>query len=342
MKSVLTKRTAVVIFKIIIIIFMVVLLNLILMPKYINENPDGRIIAEYYDEDSPIDVLFLGSSTVYSGVSPCDLYDKYGFTSFVRASSSQTSWISYYVLKESLKTNIPKVVALDIGFLRENDDYAEEVSNRKVFDYMRNSSIKCEALSESMADIESKTDYFVPAFRYHSRWKDLSVDDFKYALYKPQVTHNGQIVSFITSEELPPRKSMEEIEDHPLTQRNRDYLNKILNLCREYNIELMLIKVPSYDDKWGPILEKDFEDFAVSNNITYINYNSLYEEFDWINESPDTGSHLNTKGAERFSDYLGKDIVDKYNLQSVKNDTVLNKIWEDKLSAYEKAKAEYK
>lgn len=332
------KKVCVVIFKIILIVFLVILLNLVFMPKYINENMDGRIVSEYYRQKYDPDVLFFGSSTVYSGISPVYMYEKYGFTSYVMATSSQTSWLSYDLLRESLKYHKPKAVVLDIGFIKEADDYAEEVSNRKAFDYMRPGKIKYDGLMDSMADVESIWDYVLPIFRYHSRWNDLGIDDFKYALYKPEVTYNGFIMNknFSTDELI--HKSADEIADYTIGNRNELYVAQFVNLCKDNNIELLFVKVPSFDDKWKENMESDLNKVADAFNIEYINYDRADIDFDWNQDSPDNGGHLNLYGAEKFSERLGKDLIDRFDLIDTESNDTLKEKWNSKVVRYENDK----
>ena len=84
------KTIIIVIIKVILILFLVVTLNRIMMPKYINENKDGRITREYYPAAKYSDVIFVGSSTVFSGIDPMVLWNEQGISLFVRANASQT------------------------------------------------------------------------------------------------------------------------------------------------------------------------------------------------------------------------------------------------------------
>ena len=220
-------KIGIIILKVMLIIVLVAAFNLIMMPKYINENYDGRIMAEFYEEEVSPDIILLGSSIVYSGISPIALYEGYGYTAYTCASSSQTAAQSYYCLQETLKYAKPHMVIFDIGFLRYGDDYAEEVSNRKFFDYMRPSKLKYEAVETCMSEQESKWSYVFPVLRYHTRYNDLSWDDFKYAFYKPSITYNGFIMNTNISEELPEPVRMEDAVDYSLSDGNREYLQKI-------------------------------------------------------------------------------------------------------------------
>lgn len=332
-----SKQIIINLIKVFLIVFLVVSFNLIMMPKYISENYDGRIIPEYYKEKMCPDVIFLGSSTVYSGVSPCKLYEDYGFTSYVMASSSQTSWDSYYVLKEALKKGTPKMVILDIGFMNQDEDYAEEVSNRKLFDYMRPSKNKFEAIDVAKAEGESKWDYFLPVLRYHERYKDIKAEDFLYAFYKPCVTYNGYIMSLIMSESLDDNPAtLENAQDYSLNSKNAEYLQRIISLCKDNGIDILLVKTPSYQAKWGMGFESEITNIAALNGISYIDFDLYLDKMniDFLTDSPDRGGHLNLIGAEKYTYCLGAVISENYDIPDRRQDKEYSDIWNSKLLKY--------
>ena len=47
----------------------------VLMPKYVSEAVDGRLIAEYYDSAKNHDVIFVGDCEVYENISPITLWE---------------------------------------------------------------------------------------------------------------------------------------------------------------------------------------------------------------------------------------------------------------------------
>lgn len=330
-------RTVIVILiKILLILALVVTFNLVMMPKYINENQDGRIIAEMYREKVSPDIIFLGSSTVYSGIVPAALYEEYGYASYICATSSQTSWNSYCILIEALKHFKPEMVVFDIGFLTTEEGYVEEVSNRKAYDYMRNGRNKYNGLRVAMDGSESLWSYLFPALRYHTRYKDLELDDFKYAIYKPDVTYNGYVMNKNKSTEIPDPLPIELYEDFRMDSINVEFLAKIITLCNENNIKLMLIKTPSYQAKWGVSYENDVQSIASANDVLYVNFDTYSDMMgiDWLNDSPDEGRHLNVYGAEKFTHYLGNIISDYYGITDRRNDVKYVNIWNDKVNRF--------
>ena len=66
----------------------------------------------YSTEDDLMDVVFLGSSHCYCGISPDVLWGNYGISAFNMTTSGQDKISTYYLLKETLKTQSPDVVCV--------------------------------------------------------------------------------------------------------------------------------------------------------------------------------------------------------------------------------------
>ena len=58
-----------------------------------------------------------------------------------------------------------------------------ESCTRKAFDYMHWSSVKKDAVKTicKLDENQSELSYYLPNIRYHTRWKELSENDFTYA-----------------------------------------------------------------------------------------------------------------------------------------------------------------
>ncbi len=64
-----------------------------------------------------IDVLFLGSSMAYCNVNPAVIYRQSGLTSYVVAGPELSMPITYYYLREALRTQSPQAVCLEVNAL---------------------------------------------------------------------------------------------------------------------------------------------------------------------------------------------------------------------------------
>lgn len=313
--------------------------NLLFMPKYIEDNTDGRITSEFYREKLPCDVIFVGSSTVQAGISPICMWEKYGITAFDRSNSSQTIAISYYMVKDTIERNKPEVVVLDVGFLDKEADYYEEPSVRKTADYMKWSKTKYQLIkaSEPEFDLKKLSEYVFPIFRYHSRWDDLHLEDFKYSIYKPDVTYNGQLLSFeapISDDQL---FEDTEFNEGLINDINMYYLQMIADLCKENDVEFMVLKLPRLYSTFSNGCNSQIIDFCEKNTIIYKDLQSEMNDIGLQNSDFRDEQHLNAYGAEKNSIYLGDFLKTTFSLENHSDDTKYSNVYLKKSERYRKA-----
>ena len=86
----------------------------LLMPKYQVGVVEGSFTEEYYKEKVPHDILIFGDCDAYENFSPIKMYEDYGISSYIRGSGEQYMWQSYYLLRDSLRIETPKIVVLSI------------------------------------------------------------------------------------------------------------------------------------------------------------------------------------------------------------------------------------
>ena len=167
----------------------------IFIPKWttVKDNRMTYIVKGFYKEPKDsLDVIFMGNSDVYRGISPITLWDEYGIASYNFVSSGQRMWTAYYMLEESLKYQKPKLIVLNMDSAF-NESNSSESNYRKAFDNMKFGTTKLKAITDpvyknSESDILS---YIFPIVRYHSRWKELTDEDFRKALKNEKFAYKG-------------------------------------------------------------------------------------------------------------------------------------------------------
>ena len=111
----------------------------------------------------------------------------------IRGTPQQLIWQSYYMLEDTLRYETPKVVVFSV-FSMKYDKPQSEAYNRLTLDGMRWSSVKVDAIKASMTKEESFMSYVFPILRFHSRWNELSSEDFRYLFGTEQLSHNGYVM----------------------------------------------------------------------------------------------------------------------------------------------------
>ncbi|MCM1025416.1 MAG: SGNH/GDSL hydrolase family protein [Roseburia sp.] len=316
------------------------LLQRLLLPKYAADVIEGALIAEYYDEEKDHDLILIGDCEVYENFSPQVLWDEYGINSYIRGSAQQLIWQSYYLLEDTLRYEKPDVVIFNVLSLQYNEPQ-REAYNRMTLEGMEWSMAKVNAIRASMTEEESFLDYVFPILRYHSRWSQLSGADLDYLFDMPKVSHNGYYmrVDVRPAENVPEGKIL---GDYRFGENAWSYLEKMEELCRENDIQLVLIKAPSLYPYWYPEWEEQIEQFAAERQLLYLNFLELTEEtgLDFSTDTYDGGLHLNLSGAEKVSRYLGRILQEECGLRDRRGEADLAASWEEKGREYDRDREE--
>lgn len=310
----------------------------VLMPKYVSEAQDGRLIAEYYSSAKNHDVVFVGDCEVYENISPVTLWQEYGISSYVRGSPQQLIWHSYYLMEDTLRYEKPKAFVFNVLSMKYGEPQSEEY-NRLALDGMKWSSAKSAAISASMTEKEEYITYLFPLLRFHDRWSELTTEDFKYAFQKvPQLSINGYLMR-IDVEGISELKTGQPLRDYTLSQVCWDYLDKMRLLCEENGVELILMKAPTSTPKWTwyDQWDQQVEAYANTYGLRYYNFLKVTDEIglDFNTDTYDQGGHLNLSGAEKLSNYFGAILVDELKLTDHRSDSTYCATWDVLCSQYD-------
>lgn len=328
------KRILINIVTICVILLVLIFLQGLLKPKYMSAIHEGNLVEEYYDEVKNHDVIFIGDCEVFSNISPVTLWENYGISSFIRGSAQQLIWQSYYLLEETISYEKPEVVVFNVLSMKYNEPQ-KEAYNRLTLDGMKLSKYKIEAVNASMMEDEEFITYLFPLLRYHSRWKELSGEDFRYLLHKDTISHNGYLMR-IDVKPVTVIPKGKRLADYSFGKNSYTYLDRMTKLCKDNNIRLILIKSPSVYPYWYDEWDEQMVQYAADNGLTYINFLNEAEEIgiDYSKDTYDGGLHLNLSGAEKFTDYFGKYLSENCNLPDHRKEPDIQKIWVEKIEFY--------
>ncbi len=308
----------------------------LLVPKYMHTSREGALTAEYYASAGGHDVLFVGDCEIYECFTPPTLWENYGITSYIRGSAQQLIWQSYYLLEDTLRYETPGAVVFNVLSMKYGEPQ-DEAYNRMTLDGMEWSSAKLEAIRASMTEDESFLSYLFPLLRFHSRWDEVSAEDWEYLFRRDTVSHNG----YLMQTAIRPRTSDRvgsELSDYTLPATSFEYLDKMRALCEENGIELILVKAPTNNWKyyWYDEWDAQIRDYADREGLRYYNFIPLEEEIglDWNTDTYDGGVHLNVYGAEKLTAYLGRILSEELGLPDRRNNTDTAALWQAKCDAY--------
>lgn len=309
----------------------------LLRPKYMTDLVEGSFISQYYREAGGHDVVFVGDCEVYANFSPLEMYRQQGITAYVRGTSQQLLWQSYYVLKETFRYESPKAVVFNVNAMR----YAEPVSeayNRLTIDNMRWSAEKVGIIRASMTEEENLFSYVFPILRYHARFDELTGEDITWLYQTRDNTWQGyQMNKEISPVGTLPAKRI--LPSYAFADICWEYLEKMHRLCQENGAELILIKAPSVYPYWYEEYDSQIREYADSHGLAFYNLVEAAEEIgiDYSLDTYDGGLHLNLTGATKLSGYFARILAEAHGMADHRQEPEIAALYEEKLARYDEA-----
>lgn len=314
------------------LIFVIIfgILTAVFEPKwnYYGNQTQTRVQAFYRQEKNTHDVIYLGSSFSYCGISPLKIWEEQGISGYVFSNPAQKAWISAYYLEEALKYQTPKVVVYEAGAILDEEE-TDEGHNRKNIDYLRWSPTKLKAILTVCKNTgESKKEYLFPLLRFHSRWSDLDQTDFHLA-WDSSYYLMGTALKLTTRPASD--KAIGKYERWKAGE-NKD-LNgeiglkcetavlKMKEMCEAKGVSFQLVRMPSM--QWSPEAGETVRKFADENSIPFLDMNLYRDEIgiNWKTDTHDKGMHLNILGCGKASSFLGKYLKENYSFDTQMSDS---------------------
>ena len=279
------------------------------------------------EEKDSIDVMYFGSSHMYTSINPVIVWEEQGIPSYILATQKQPFWISYYYMKEALKYQKPKVVVLDIYRSDFLEEYEEESVNRSAIDLLDFSFNKAKMI-ESSVPKEERISYYVNLIKYHGRWKELTKEDFDWSYRSQKDSLKGYVCLYPTTP-IYRKQNLEGVtETSSMSAKTKEYLTRIIDLSKKEDFELVFYKAPSNATIEQKTYYNTVEAIAKENNIHFIDYNMLYEEIgiDLRKDFYDS-NHVNLLGAKKISKHFSAYLAEEFNLLDKRNVTSYKDTW---------------
>lgn len=263
-----------------------------------------------------IDVLVLGDSVTYNAISPLQMWNEHGFTSYACASPGQALAYGNTLLHRAFEGPHPQRPSVVV------------IETAPVFTELSPGN----AISRTAQDI-------FPLLEYHSRWKNLTPGDF---IETPQATWTDKLKGFRIYHEAQ-HASEEDCEAYmapageaePISRINEMYLEHIVNYCRENDAVPVLVSVPSITN-WNMARHDSINTWASEHGVVFIDFNTGADKvaINWAAQTKDGGNHLNFDGATAFTRVLGDVLAQRYALPDHRADPAYASEWDAEYADY--------
>lgn len=294
--------------------------NYVLTPKH-----DYGICAManlYRQPDDSIDVLAVGTSLLYAGVNTNILWDEYGIAAYDLCSAEQPFWISYYVIREALKTQHPQVILLDAKPAIYTQDYSRRGRTILSTFGIRGLDNRIGAILACVEKPRDALSYMLGLPEVHNNYAAVTGADFR---LPPDnggrgASWKGYIESDGVERHQRPSLTWNNMCRN-MNEREEEYARKIFELAQQEGIPLWLIGMPNPDYAHDHMYYNTLWSIAAEYGIPGVNYNDPSLRFG-LRYSSDFADwqHLNVKGSVTFSKKLGADLRTGLNIPDRRGD----------------------
>jgi len=324
-----------------ILVFSVLLTGALGISSRILEQKDSTIgLRPFLDSAQEYDVLFFGDSLVRYGIFPMELYHEYGIASYNLGSSNSILPMSYWRMMNALDYASPEVVMVSVVDAEKPElvpekgerlhvslgDFPMTLTKAKaILDLTNHQGTDKSGVSYS----DIRKELFFPLRKYHSRWSDLSPDDFKPGYN----TQKGAVPKVHVSDPRSEAKRAREDEYLPEEGYGYMYLRRMIEECQRRGISVVLY-CPPY-----PVLPENdrgihtSEKIAAEYGIPMLNFVDMDYVVDYYTDCADPGGHLNCSGVQKVTDYIGQYLTDHYDLPDRRKDAAYAH-WNEEWNAY--------
>ncbi len=323
------------------LIFMLIFLCIQEVMRYkFNERLEDRYQDYMNEKENSVDVVFLGSSSTYSGIVPTVMWKDSGITAYNLSIVTGASFIDYYQLRFLLQvqTQKPKLVVFDFTRIGTNakasSSAKQENSHRKIIEAMPFWKLRYEMIFQLKKDNPGQNlfTYLFPLLRYHSRWNDVSKEDFQPSEH--DAYSKGGIFRNVISEkpaDCHPELFEADIKPKEVVDYSYGYYKKIVDLCKENGIEVAVASYPKENSENWISIFKALQNFCDENEISYYNLSTPENwaalGIDGATDFFDSG-HLNARGAVKTSRAFAKQLQADYHLPDHRDDPEYSS-WDD-------------
>ncbi|MCF0114286.1 MAG: hypothetical protein HUJ56_02955 [Erysipelotrichaceae bacterium] len=280
-------------------------------------NDTYRKVRGYYAlEEETMDIVMLGTSQSYYGMSPAVMYHETGLNMYDFGGECQPMEVTYHYLVEALKTQKPQLVILDIFGLADASSYCRTDGIYRVnIEELKLSQNKIEAYQ--LLENESLLENIFDVSLYHTQWSQMDWETIKTAFEYEENPLFGYTKGARSSDAIWKRDYIISEERIKPDEKQWNGFVKIVELCEEYNQPLLVVKTPCYLEELDAANLAYAYDYLDEKGIPYIDFNLKFNDMGYVFDRDGDMWHASLSGSGMITKEVAKYINENYNLTSI-------------------------
>lgn len=275
----------------------------------------------YMQPRDTVDVLVTGSSVAYSGCNTNVLWRAFGIASYNLCGAEQPFWETYYLLREALTLQRPKLIVLDAKAATYPKNYSTRARTIQHTFGILHPLRRAEAIFGCQEDPRTALSFVLAYPQVHNRYTKLAGEDF---IWPPSNQQRGSTwKGYIETDQVEPHvRAFGYVSyQQKLADRAEEYVRKIFELAQAEDIPIVVTAFPSPNYDSDAAYYASLWQLAEEYGVPYINYNETFYNIG-LDYSVDFADweHLNVRGSIKMSFRLGDDLRKYYQMPDHRGD----------------------
>lgn len=341
-------------------VFLTIIFLLFLFFTYLFRNTDYNArqnVLDFYEEDTELDVVFIGASNIYRYWDPMGAWETEGIATRNYSVSSMDAATYLSAIKDILRTQNPKLIVVEARRFRKQEAQGEIVFGaRNMLDSLDVGLSRMEAVHYYCEKMnipwEDALSLYIDLIQYHDNYEALTTK-LNWQLADNRIGNNEIERQTYKGYAITSKHTVFEDPSANLTTETLDpdensfmLYKEILEYCKEEEIPLMILSMPMVITEAESMGINVLTDTAESYGIPFFDMNLRYEEIglDFATDFYDP-HHVNVLGADKVTRYLASYLVEEYDLQDHREDPAYaswHELHEEYSINVEKARTEVK
>ena len=312
-------------------IFLVVLTGLTYCLRTSGSVKD-RFVGFYAEKKNTIDVIAIGSSSVFPYYSFPQMYGEKGIAGYPLSTNLQRPAAQIYLAREALRRQKPELMIFEVRMYigREWDMIQNMAYTRGVTDNLRYSVNRIRAINGLVTDEVRETNwiqdvdetaYYFDILKYHSNWKSLFLRSQLRTVF---FAYPEPLKGFFGSNELGPAELTDfsaETGEEPLEDIQQGHLEELMAFLKENGQDALFIVSPYEITQQDAQKYNSIERLVTEQGFGFLDLNDHYEEMGLAGDDfSDYGTHVNVCGAEKVTAFVEEWMKENYDLPDRRGD----------------------
>lgn len=301
------------------------------------------LLYDQVEEDS-LDVIFVGSSAVYTFYDVMAIWDEYGITSMTHSASAMPFELTVPFLKQAQETQSPKVYVIELRSLMREEGYSRNFGTNvrnaqkevaiNTINYLPMSWYKLNFVLNSPYLQDEWYQYFLDILYNHAAIFERleTMEDVEPLMYMGN--EKLSYYAFDVTEDWV--STVEQGSTAPyaldsLSQESEDMLLELFAYAEAEGIQLCFSFSPYFSDRVAQdeLVRNNIIDFVTSNGYVCLDFSEDFEEIGLNLETDYHDScHVNVLGAEKYSLYFMDFLVEAFDLTPTETSPSVQATWD--------------